>query len=206
MSDQPAVIAKAREHNLRLVAPPPSSREPRAGSDDDATDEPLLDDDLEGDADTDAASGGPRQKRFYLAMGDYILHAPSIGPSTADRLMRIGINTVRDLFACDPVAVAERIKARHVTPERITAWKAQARLVCTIPWLRGTHAQLLVGAGFNTVASIRAADRDALCVAILKFASTRNGLSVLRSGSPPEIEKIVSWVESAALAEIDRAA
>ena len=196
---------KVRDRGLRIVPSQPAPRDERAPElDDETIEDAPLEDDLDGDG--DAAPGGPRQKRFYLAMDDYILHAPSIGPSTAGRLMRLGINTVRDLMACDPAAVAARVNARHVSVQRIAAWQAQARLVCTVPWLRGTHAQLLVGAGFDTVAAICAADRDALCVAILKFSATRSGMSVLRSGPPPEIEKIVRWVEHANLAEVERAA
>ena len=82
----------------------------------------------------------------------------------------------------------------------------QARLVCMIPWLRGTHAQLLVGAGFDTIGKLMRADASVVCAAILRFAATREGQSILRSGPPPEIDRIACWIENTALAEPARAA
>ena len=41
-----------------------------------------------------------------------------------------------------------------------------------VPGLRGTHARLLVGAGYRTPARIAAAAPDALSAAVLKFATT----------------------------------
>ena len=94
---------------------------------------------------------------------------------------------------------------RHITVARIEDWQMQARLVCTIPWLRGTHAQLLVGAGYTTPGDIHSASIDDLSSGILKFAATRNGQRILRDGDPPDIEKIIKWADYASLAELDRA-
>ena len=140
---------------------------------------------------------GP-QKRFYLSMDDDIVEAPSIGPKTADRLRAHGIATVRDLLSIKAQALCARVGVRHITAERVTSWQHQARLVCTIPWLRGTHAQILVGSGYYAPHSIVTANRDALCTAILRFSTTREGQSVLRSAPPPSLGKIMGWVEQAA--------
>lgn len=150
--------------------------------------------------------GDPNAKRFYLSIDDEIVKAPSIGPRTAERLTPHGIHTVRDLFAADPVDLAERIGARHITVARIEDWQIQARLVCTIPWLRGTHAQLLVGAGYTSPGDIQSASIDQLSADILMFAATRDGQRILRDGDPPDIEKIIKWADYASLAELDRAA
>jgi hypothetical protein len=79
----------------------------------------------------------------------------------------------------------------------ISDWQEQARLVCTVPGLRGTHAQLLVGAGYRTADAVAAADADKLCADILAFAATQNGQRLLRNGDPPDIEKIKGWLEAA---------
>lgn len=158
------------------------------------------------DSDDDGDGPGDRMKRFYLSPDDDIVRAPSIGPKTAARLTPAGLVLVGDLLACDPERVAARVANRYITAGRIADWKAQARLVCTIPWLRGTHAQLLVGAGYDTLAKLSRADASSVCAAILRFSATREGQSILRSGPPPEIDRIACWIENTALAEPARAA
>lgn len=145
-------------------------------------------------------------RRFYLALDHDIVDAPSIGPRTAERLRAAGIFTVRDLLAADVADVARRVAARHVTAAVLADWQDQARLVCTVPFLRGTHAQLLVGAGYRTPQRVAAADQGELMSAILRFATTREGQSVLRNGPPPEPEKVESWVRNAGEADLARAA
>lgn len=158
------------------------------------------------DVDSGTEGTGDRMKRFYLSPDDDIVRAPSIGPRTAARLIPAGLVLVRDLLTCDPAEVAAKVGARYMTADRIADWKAQARLVCTIPWLRGTHAQLLVGAGYDTIGKLARADASIVCAAILRFAATREGQSILRSGPPPEIDRIACWIENTALAEPQRAA
>lgn len=145
-------------------------------------------------------------KRFYLAIDDDIVDAPSIGPKTAERLRPARIFTVRDLLAADPEEVAVLVTARHITADAVRNWQDQARLVITVPFLRGTHAQLLVGAGFRSPEAIIGADQASLMSAILRFATTREGQSVLRNGPPPELDRIMAWKANAADAEPARAA
>lgn len=165
-------------------------------------------DQIEPEAEDEADEDTPlavRPKRFYLALDDEIVKAPSIGPRTAAKFVAVGATLVRDLLLADPDEIAAALQTRYITAQRIAAWQAQARLVCTVPWLRGTHAQMLVGAGFDTLDKLQKADRDSLCAAVAQFATTRDGQSVLRSGSPPEAARIVRWSEFAQLAERDRA-
>jgi hypothetical protein len=161
---------------------------------------------LDQEADDGQVGGHGREKRFYLALDDDIVKAPSIGPRTADRLLRAGLVTVRDLLAADPDDVAARVGTRFITARRVAEWQLQARLVCVIPWLRGTHAQLLVGAGFGTLDAITAADAADVSAAILRFAASREGQSVLRAGPPPDIARIHAWLQNAEEAEPQRAA
>jgi hypothetical protein len=153
----------------------------------------------------DAAATNENAKRFYLALDDHIERAPSIGPKTAGRLIDIGIATVRDLLAADPDELSARVRAKFITSQRLRDWQAQSRLVCTVPFLRGTHAQLLVGAGYPTLDRIVEADPSLLCAAILKFATTRDGQSVLRSAPPPDMERVQRWLQNAIIAEPERA-
>ncbi|MEZ5852165.1 MAG: DUF4332 domain-containing protein [Hyphomicrobiaceae bacterium] len=158
------------------------------------------------DFDDDTDDTITREKRFYLTLDDDVEKAPSIGPRTAEQLAAARVTKVRHLLACDPKKVAGRVSSRYINAERIVAWKAQARLVCTVPWLRGTHAQLLVGAGFDTLEKLARADTASVCAGILRFAATRYGQAVLRSGAPPTADRIAKWVEHVTLAEPERAA
>ena len=66
-----------------------------------------------------------------------------------------------------------------------------------VPGLRGTHAQLLTGAGYRTVVSVADADPVAFSAEILKFATSSDGKRILRDGNTPDLEKIKGWLEAA---------
>ncbi len=156
-------------------------------------------------SDDDADAHGDRPKRFYLSLDDDIVRAPSIGPRTAERLATARLVTVRDLLECDPEQVARAVGSRYVTAARVEDWQDQARLVCIIPWLRGTHAQLLVGGGYRSLDQIVPAAASNVQEAIAAFAATREGISCLRSGPPPDRDRVARWLDHARLAEPDRA-
>ncbi len=135
--------------------------------------------------------------RLYLTPAQPIVDAPSIGPKMAERLIPLGIKTVADLLAADARTLATELAMSVVTPAVITDWQDQARLVCTVPGLRGTHAQLLVGAGFRSAEAIATAEPADLCSRVLMFATGKDGQRILRDGHPPDIDRIKSWVDSA---------
>jgi len=137
------------------------------------------------------------EPRYHLTLDSDVVDGPSVGPKTAERLSPHGIRTIRDLMRAEPAALAVLMDTRHITPETIADWQDQARLVCTVPGLRGTHAQLLVGAGYRSGDAIAAADADKLCADVLAFAASKDGQRVLRNGDPPDIDKIKGWLEAA---------
>lgn len=138
-----------------------------------------------------------RPLKFYLELHDDLVDAPSIGPKTAQRFYDIGISTVADFLDEDAAAMAELLDTSFLTTETLTAWQTQAHLVITVPGLRGTHAQLLQGAGFLDVDSLASADPAELSAAVLSFATTTDGKRILRDGAAPDLEKIKSWIDNA---------
>lgn len=134
-----------------------------------------------------------RAPRFYLSRGQDVVDAPSIGPKTADRLIAEGVKTVGDLMDADAETLAELIGVRHITAATILDWQAQSDLVMRVPNLRGTHAQLIVGAGFRDAESLAAAEPADLSARVLAFAASSEGQRVLRDGTPPDLEAITAW-------------
>lgn len=135
--------------------------------------------------------------RKYLFASDDLEAAPSIGPKMAERFTAIGVHTVGDFLGHDPHDLADLLDDAHFDAETLADWQDQAQLVIDVPGLRGTHAQLLVGAGYRTAQAVADADPIALSANVLKFVTTSEGKRVLREGRPPDIEKIKGWVEVA---------
>lgn len=138
-----------------------------------------------------------RDQRVYLNANDDIEAAPSIGPKTARRLEAVGIKTVDDLLKANVEDVADQLNTRHITPGVLRDWQDQARLVMEVPGLRGSHAQLFVGAGFRATEDIALAEPADVMTAMLSFAQTREGQRLLRDGAPPDLERITNWIKSA---------
>lgn len=148
----------------------------------------------------------PQEPRYYLSIDDDIVAAPSIGPRTAERLRRAGIETVRALLDADPDEIANEIGSSYITGDAIADWQDQAGLMLIVPELRITHAQLLVGAGYRSARSIQRSDAADVQSAVLRFAASREGQRVLRDGPPPAAERVRSWIAHAEEADESRAA
>jgi predicted flap endonuclease-1-like 5' DNA nuclease len=147
-----------------------------------------------------ASREGVGQGKVYLAASDEIERAPSIGPKTAERLIGVGVHTVADFLEEDAEQLSTMLGRRALSSRILKDWQDQARLVMTIAGLRGTHAQLLVGAGYRDAAAVAEADAEELCAALARFALTTEGRSILREGNAPDIAKIKAWVDGAAQA------
>ncbi|MGE0052840.1 MAG: DUF4332 domain-containing protein [Hyphomicrobium sp.] len=144
-------------------------------------------------------SSDPEKRHVYLTAVDDLEKAPSIGPKMAEQFAAIGVKTVADFLAHKPNDLSQQLGDRRMTAALLEEWQHQAQLVMEVPGLRGTHAQLLTGAGYRTAKDVAAADPVDFAADVLKFAASDAGKRVLREGNPPDIERIKSWVESARL-------
>ncbi len=144
---------------------------------------------------------GHAAARSYLAAGDPLEAAPSIGPRMAERLAELGLVTVGDFLAADPAKTAARLRDHRISDMVIDVWQCQARLVIEIAGLRGTHAQLLTGAGYRTTGAVAAADPGKLSADLLRFAASSEGRRLLRDGGPPDIQKVKAWTVMARMVQ-----
>jgi predicted flap endonuclease-1-like 5' DNA nuclease len=140
---------------------------------------------------------GEAMPRFHLVEGDELERAPSIGPKLAERLALGGIVTVKDFLGSDPETVVSLLGGGRFDADTVERWKSEARLVLQIAGLRGGHAQLMAGAGYDTLEKIAEADPSALSSAVLSFAMTPHGARILRNGDAPDIEAVTKWVHVA---------
>jgi len=140
-----------------------------------------------------AAPGvGPR-----LASDSDVVDAPSIGPKTAERFYKLGVRTIADFLSLPPDEVAQRLETRHITPQVVRDWQAQALLASTVANLSSAGAQILVACGVRDAQALAASDPASLAAHVQTYAATPEGQSLLRSGRSPSAEQVRVWVESA---------
>ena len=141
-----------------------------------------------------------------FSLSSALVDAPSIGPKTAARFQKIGIETVREFVKSDSLEVAENLKTRWINASLIEDWKAQALLVCDVPALCGYKAQLLVAVGCRNAHMLRTADLMVLFSQIKTLANSKAGKRILRSASEPTVEHVRQWQKSASISSGKEAA
>ncbi len=132
--------------------------------------------------------------KFYLERSSQVEAAPSIGPRTAARLSRVGIETVEDLLQCNAETTATLLDNRRITASIIEEWKCQAALVCTIPGLRGHDAQILVACGKSDADEIRDLSPENLYAIVQPFCETSEGTRIVRGGRKPDLKEVTDWI------------
>jgi hypothetical protein len=115
----------------------------------------------------------------------------------AERLAPLGIHWVRDLLASNAAAIHEQLGDKRVDEQAIVDWQDQARLVCTVPNLRGHDAQILVACNIRTADALALQDADALSAQATAFVSSKAGQRLLRGANTPDRSEVVAWINSA---------
>ena len=153
-----------------------------------------------------AGSNSASQWKFYLDIDSPIVDAPSIGPRMAERLAPFNLSTVGDLIAVDAENVASQLADRGVSADLVQQWQHQALLVCRIPNLRGHDAQLIVGCGLRTAEQLAASDAVELYNKVIRFASSKPGVRILRGSNVPDQAEVTDWIQWAQNCRAVRAA
>ncbi len=144
--------------------------------------------------------------KFYLQQESPIVDAPSIGPRMATRLEPLGLYTVRDLLACNPASVAEQLNDKRFDVQTIRDWQDQARLVCTVPNLRGHDAQILVACEVRSADSLAVQTVDSLLGKSITFANSKAGQRLLRGAAAPDRAEVSQWVSWSTQSRVIQAA
>ncbi|MEZ6134173.1 MAG: DUF4332 domain-containing protein [Pirellulaceae bacterium] len=132
-----------------------------------------------------------------LNLSSDLVDAPSIGPKTAKRFQKIGIQTIGQFLAADPVTMVAKLETRWITRQLLEEWQAQARLVCEVQALCGYKAQLLVAAGCYSTAHLASSSLAALSVRIEEISDSSEGKRILRSSPTPGIDQVAEWITCA---------
>jgi predicted flap endonuclease-1-like 5' DNA nuclease len=135
--------------------------------------------------------------RFYLDTTNDIESAPSIGPTRAEQLKSLGVETVAQLLAADPADLAERLDDSRVDAATVVAWQHQSGLMCRIPGLRGHDAQVLVGSGFTSAEEIAGMKPADLLQFVDPFCDTIEGQRALRGSVRPDLAEVTQWIQGA---------
>ena len=137
---------------------------------------------------------GSEKYRFYLELKDHIEAAPSIGPKTAERFERIGVQSVADFLKQTAESMAAKLKYKRITADVVRAWQNQTRLVCRIPNLRGHDAQLLVACDLTEPEVIASMQPRQLLDVVLPFARSKDGQKIIRTGKDPDLAEVTDWI------------
>ncbi len=136
-------------------------------------------------------------QKFHLQRDSDVEAGPSIGPRMAERLHRIGVQTVNDLVTRSASSIADALRLSKVDAGLVRQWQQQATLVCRVPMLRGHDSQLLVAAGITEPERLAECDATWLLNQIEPIANSREGKAILRGGKHPDLAEMREWIGNA---------
>lgn len=130
---------------------------------------------------------------FRLELDHEVVEAPSIGPKTADRLIKVGIETIADLVDANPEDAVDALDERWIDCDLFQQWQAQSILMLRIPGLRGHDAQLLVCVGILRPEELRNHPPQQLLNELLNFADTDHGQRIVSGSMIPTLKEVLKW-------------
>jgi len=124
----------------------------------------------------------------------------------AERLAPFNLLSVGDLVSVNAESVASQLADRAFSKETIQQWQHQALLVCRIPNLRGHDAQMIVGSGLTSAEQVAASEPRELLDKVIRFASSKQGVRILRGANVPDLDEVSDWIQWAQNCRAVRAA
>ena len=136
-----------------------------------------------------------RTKKARLASGTNLSKFKSMTPRLATKLNGLKINTVSELLASDPAAIAERASEMV---ETIATKQSEAQLLM-VPGIDEKHAKLLVKAGITSRKELADQDPIQLYRSIAGMAKTSIERGEMTADKLPTIEDVSEWTRQARL-------
>ncbi|MBC8352619.1 MAG: DUF4332 domain-containing protein [Planctomycetes bacterium] len=131
---------------------------------------------------------------FTLSEHSSIEEAPAIDATSAARLRNIGVMRVGDLLRLSAKLAATELRDYGITTDQIISWKAQTRLVCEVPRLRGYDARILVACGITEAEALYRLSPSELRTIVKDVAASSDGQALLLSGTEFELSRVADWI------------
>lgn len=111
----------------------------------------------------------------YLAEDVAMREFPVLGEETTAAFAALDIHVVGDLLQADAAVVAHDLARPEVTAAVVALWQTHMRLMCFVPGVSLSDAQLLAACGIVTPGRLADADLDELAGRIKAFLATPRG-------------------------------
>ncbi|MDA1051112.1 MAG: DUF4332 domain-containing protein [Planctomycetota bacterium] len=131
---------------------------------------------------------------FTLSEHSPIEDAPAIDATNVARLRKIGVMRIGDLLRLSAKSAASELHECGITADQIVSWKAQTRLLCEVPRLRGYDARILVACGITEPEQLYRLSPAELRAIVKDMAASSNGQALLLSGTEFELSRIADWI------------
>ncbi|HBE70701.1 MAG TPA: hypothetical protein DDW52_21360 [Planctomycetaceae bacterium] len=198
-SNPSPAIAESSAHRMPAPAPASVSQTP--------PNETNASGDSSPNSRTQSQSQSPTRRSGRIVSRDSeLVDAPSIGPKTAKRFAKIGIDTIGQFLDRPADQMRLQLDTSWITESLLTEWQDQAQLVCDLPLLCGYKAQLLVAADCRASAQLASSQLEDLHIRIREVCHSIDGQRILRSAKPPTKPDIASWIDAAQHAQSGRTA
>ena len=134
---------------------------------------------------------------FYLNESSSWDEFPVLGRETAALLGRLGMHSVGDLLAADPMETAARLDRPEIREQTVRLWQIHMRLMCFVPGLSLDDAQLLAAVGINDPDDLIGADLDMLWQSVEEFLATDHGRQFRASQPRCSRSRLGRWGQGA---------
>ncbi len=134
--------------------------------------------------------------KYNLAHEDDIKDAPEIGQKTAERLKKIGINTVNDLLANTPETIAKKLGLSYIKAKDIERWQIESELMTVIADIRVHDVRIMYELGIRKKEDLAKKEAKSLLVEAIN-AAKKLGDRVVAESSMPTEKEMKEWIEKA---------